>query len=77
MIKWRNDLYTSTWNPTKQRKDGGVGGYDDTPTGSQHGGVAELRSADLRRGIADLATQRINITAVFADNDYHIHITRN
>jgi hypothetical protein len=76
MIKFQNGLYTSTWNPTKVRRDGGVGGYDDTPTGGQHGGVAELRSADLRRGIADLATRGINITAVFADNNNHIHITR-
>ena len=75
MIKFRNDLYTSTWNPTKPRRDGGVGGYDDTATGDQHRGVAELRSADLRRGIADLATRGITITAVFADNNNHIHIT--
>ena len=66
MIKFQNDLYTSTWNPTKTRRDGGLGGYDDTPTGRQHGGVAELRSADLRRGIADLATRGIRITGVFA-----------
>ena len=76
MIKFRNDLYTSTWNPTKPRDGGAVGGYDDTATGGQHGGAAELRSADLRRGIADLATQGISITAVFADNNNHIHITR-
>ena len=75
MIKFRNALYTSTWNPTKPRAGGAVGGYDDTPTGGTHGGVAELRSADLRRGIADLATRGITITA-FADNDNHIHITR-
>ena len=76
MIKFRNDLYTSTWNPSKPRDGGAVGGYDDTPTGGQHGGVAELRSADLRRGIADLATRGISITAAFADNNNHIHITR-
>lgn len=76
MIKFKNNLYTSTWNPTKRKNDGTVGGYDDTPTGTQHGGVAELRSADLRRGIADLAAQGINITVVFADNNNHIHITR-
>jgi hypothetical protein len=52
MIKFRNGLYTSVWNPTKQRRDGGVGGYDDTPTDGQHRGVAELGSADLRTGIA-------------------------
>jgi hypothetical protein len=75
MIKFTNGLYTSTWNPTKPTRRG-VGGYDDTPTGGQHGGVAELRSADLRRGIADLRTRGISITAVFADNDNHIHITR-
>jgi hypothetical protein len=76
MIKFRSELYTSTWNPNKPRPGGGVGGYDDTPTGGHHRGVAELRSADLRRGIADLAAQGINITAVFADNNNHIHITR-
>ena len=76
MIRFNNSLYTSTWNPTKPRGGGAVGGYDDTATGRQHGGVAELRSADLRRGIADLATQGIAITAVFADNNNHIHITR-
>jgi hypothetical protein len=76
MIKFRNDLYTSVWNPTKQRRDGGVGGYDDTPTGGQHRGVAELGSADLRTGIANLASKGVNITALFADNDNHIHITR-
>ena len=27
-------------------------------------------------GIADLAAKGINITAVFADNNNHIHITR-
>ena len=62
--------------PHQAAGGGAVGGYDDTRTGRQHGGVAELRSADLRRGIADLATRGINITAVFADNDNHIHITR-
>jgi len=51
-------------------------GNDDTPTGGQHGGVAELRSASLRQGIANLANRGINITAVFADNNNHIHITR-
>jgi hypothetical protein len=76
MIKFENNLYTSTWNPAKKRGDGGVGGYDDTPTGAQHGGVAELRSATLRQGIANLAAKGINITAVFADNNNHIHITR-
>jgi hypothetical protein len=75
MIKFRNHLYTSTWNPTKQTRTR-VGGYDDRNTGRQHGGAAELGSADLARGIVDLATQGIRITAVFADNNNHIHITR-
>jgi hypothetical protein len=76
MIKFNNNLYTSTWNPAKKRRNGTLGGYDDTATGGQHGGVAELRSASLRKGIADLAAKGIKITAVFADNNNHIHITR-
>ena len=75
MIKFKSELYTSKWNPAKARSDGTLGAYDDTPTGGHHRGVAELRSADLRKGIADLAAKGIKITAVFADNNSHIHIT--
>jgi hypothetical protein len=76
MIKFTNKLYTSTWDAAKKNSDGSVGGWDDHATGKTHGGIAELGSATLRQGMAALSAQGITFSAVFADNDNHLHITR-